>query len=88
MNKPVQYLIRFLLCSCDFFFRFRYQDSSLPIDLLTDNDHRRGLRARVVRVLFHLNPVLIQKIKPPVAPQYEPYTLQGMQLLFNWHEVL
>ena len=30
----------------------------------------------------------MQKIKTPVAPQYEPYTLQGMQLLFNWHEVL
>jgi len=36
--------------------------------------------------LFYLNPVLMEKIKPPVAPQYEPYTLQGMQLLYNWHE--
>jgi len=58
----------------------------LPIDLFTDNYHRRGLRARVIRILFYLNPVLMEKIKPPVAPQYEPYTLQGMQLLYNWHE--
>lgn len=69
-------------------FRFRYGDRSLPIDLFTDNYHRRGLRARVIRILFYLNPVLMEKIKPPVAPQYEPYTLQGMQLLYNWHEVL
>jgi len=66
--------------------QFSCRDSSLPIDLFTDNDQKRGLRTRVIRILFYLNPALMQKIKTPVAPQYEPYTLQGMQLLFNWHE--
>lgn len=66
--------------------RFRYKDSLLPIELFTENDSRQGLRARVIRILFFLSPVFVQKISPPVTAQYEPYSLQGLQLLFHWHE--
>lgn len=69
------------------YFRYAGNVSSLPHELQTLCDNRRGLRARTIRLLFLRCPALIKQIKPPVSPRYEPYTLHGMRLLLAWHEV-
>ena len=68
-------------------FRYLRDETSLPRELQNPCDSRRGLRARAIRLLYLRCPSLIRHIKPPVAPRYEPYTLQGMRLLLAWHEV-
>ena len=62
-------------------------ETQLPRSLHNPCDSRLGLRSRVIRLFFLRCPALVQRIKPPVAPRYEPYTLQGMQLVLAWHEV-
>lgn len=67
--------------------RYQGDETSLPRELRNVSDSRRGLRARAIRLLYLRCPSLMKRIKPPVAPRYEPYTLQGMRLLLAWHEV-
>lgn len=66
--------------------RYQGDETSLPRELRNVSDSRRGLRARAIRLLYLRCPSLMKRIKPPVAPRYEPYTLQGMRLLLAWHE--
>lgn len=77
-NKATDYIL---------LIRYKGDETTLPRELQSPCDSRRGLRARAIRLMFLRCPALIKSIKPPVAARYEPYTLHGMRLLLAWHEV-
>ena len=71
-----------------FLARYYCDDGSLPLDLHLVSDERRGLRARVIRLLFLRCPTMIHRLRsPPAATRYELNSLLGMKLSLTWHEV-
>lgn len=67
--------------------RFYNKDKELPADLKPHSIERiHGLRARCIRALYFLSPVLSERVQPKGPFDADPHSLIGYRCLLVWHQ--